>query len=612
MKQVLGFLCLYFCQIYFGAAQENLPPPNILWITSEDNSPFLGCYGDTFATTPNLDQFAREGVLYENAFASAPVCAPSRFTLITGIYPTTAGTQNMRSQNAIPSFIRFFPHYLREKGYYCTNNVKKDYNTNDQPDCWDESSNTASWRNRKPTQPFFHVRNFTISHESSIHTTQNKLRHDPKLVKLPPYHPDLPEIRYDWAQYYDKVTQMDSLVGVLLEELEADGLAENTIVFYFSDHGGILGRSKRFLYESGTRVPLIIRFPKKYQHLAPAVSGSRTNRLVSFIDFPATVLSLAGVEVPSYMQGQAFLGTQNQAERRYVFSFRDRMDEKIDMSRSVRDARYRYIKNFMPHRPHLQYLQYLWNAPSMAAWEKFCASGNCNELQNRYFLPKPSEELYDVVNDPHNIYNLADKAAYQSKLKELRNACQNWALQIHDSSFLPEGEMRIAAKNQGIPIYELVRRDDFPLHRIQILAYLATQGDKKTLPQLLDLLRDSNSAIRYWAVTGILTQNQNSKSVKVALMPLLEDSCLDVRVTAAEALYRLGEKKLIMKALQSALDHEELMVRTRALNVLELMKDDARPLLSTIESIAANKAPNYADFDIRAAENILKKFNIKN
>ncbi|NIA31445.1 MAG: sulfatase-like hydrolase/transferase [Actinobacteria bacterium] len=308
--------------------------PNILWITSEDNSPtYVGCYGNKFAATPNIDRLAAEGILYENAFSTAPVCAPTRSTIITGVYPVSMGTQHIRSTNAIPDSIILYPLLLRQAGYYCTNNHKEDYNIPKRSDVWDESSNKATFKNRKPDQPFFAIFNFAESHEHVIHKPLplKELRHDPAKVELPPYLPDTPEIRHDWAQYYDKVEDMDKRVGEKLDEIKKEGLAEDTIVFYYSDHGGVLPRSKRFCYDTGLKVPMVIRFPKKYQHLAPGKPGTRTDRLVSFVDLPPTLLSLIGAPVAKFLQGSAFVGKEQGKPREYVYSFRGRMDERYDM-----------------------------------------------------------------------------------------------------------------------------------------------------------------------------------------------------------------------------------------------------------------------------------------
>ncbi len=310
--------------------------PNILWLTSEDNSPFAGCYGDTFATTPNLDKLAAEGFLYTHAYANAPVCAPTRNTILTGVYACSGGHQHMRSYYPKSDVVKTYPEYLQEAGYYCTNNVKTDFNLGDFDDkaIWDECSNKASYKNRPEGKPFFAVFNTTISHESSIHKwiPNDELRHDPEEVPLPPYHPATPEMKHDWAQYYDKVEDMDKQIGAWLKELDDAGLADNTIVFYYGDHGGVLARSKRYVYETGTRVPFIVRIPEKYKYLFPAAKpGSKVDRLISFVDLVPTLLSIAGIEIPDYLQGHAFLGNQKTEDPEYAFMFRGRMDERYDM-----------------------------------------------------------------------------------------------------------------------------------------------------------------------------------------------------------------------------------------------------------------------------------------
>ena len=341
--------------------------PNILWITAEDMSPTLGCYGDKFAITPNIDRLAKQSVRYTKAFASAPVCSPSRSCLITGCYPPSLSTQQMRSGFAIPESMRGFPELLRKRGYYTSNNVKTDYNTGNYAEIikhsWNESSATAHWRKRTDkTQPFFSIFNLMTSHQSRSMVwpyerfkkeVQSKLSaseiHDPAKTPLPPYYPDTPLIRREVARFYDCVTAMDKEVGDILKQLEKDDLSKNAIVFFYSDHGSGMPRHKRALLESGMHVPLMIRFPKKWQHLAPAKPGTTTERLVSFVDYAPTVLSLTGIAIPEAMQGKPFLGSKNSKPRRYVYGHRDRVDEVRDLARSVRDSRYLYIRNYMPH-----------------------------------------------------------------------------------------------------------------------------------------------------------------------------------------------------------------------------------------------------------------------
>ena len=596
---------LLFC-FWMAKGQDQPTPPNILWIVSEDNSPLLGCYGDEFATTPSIDRLATEGVLYENAFATAPVCAPARSTLITGMYPPSMGTQHMRSGNAIPAFIKFFPRYLREAGYYCTNNVKKDYNTVDQEEAWDESSDSATYRNRPTGKPFFAVFNFTTSHESAIHEPINRLMHDPEKVPIPPYHPRTPEMKHDWAQYYDQVTMMDAQVGKVLQELEKQGLADNTIVFYYSDHGGVLGRSKRYLYESGLHVPLIIRFPEKYQSLASGNPNTRTDRLVTFVDFAPTVLSLAGIPVPKYMQGQAFLGAQEQSPREYAYSFRGRMDEVYDISRSVRDKRFRYTRNYMPHRIYGQYLEYLWRAPSMRSWEAAYQAGELNEVQSAFWERKPPEELYDVTQDPDNVRNLADDPQYQKDLQRLRAVNGEWVRNIRDSGFLPEAEIIARAKSGNTTIYEVMQNPELPLDHIIETAELASMGNPANLDQLITWLSDDESAVRYWAATGCVILGKQAEPAHAALEKHLNDPSPSVAIASAEGLYYVGDKKKSVATLTKALQNDQEMARVHALNVLKLIGEDARPALASAKELVASKDPEDNSYDTRAALRLIE------
>ncbi len=309
-------------------AQQPVEKPNILWIVSEDNSAyFMGCYGNKFATTPNIDKLATQGFLYSRAYCPHAVCAPSRNCILTGVYAGSNGHENMRSRYPMSAEVHTYPEYLRKAGYYCTNNAKTDYNTSafEYDAIWDESSKKATYKNRPKGQPFFAVFNIELTHESQIFKSipNKELRHNPDKVFLPPYAPDLPEMRHDWAQYYDKIEDMDSRVGQFLKELDESGEAENTIVMYYGDNGGILARSKRFVYETGTRIPFIVRIPEKYKYLYPAEKpGQKVDRIINFVDFAPTLLSIAGTQIPAYMQGNAFLGKQTTKDPEYTFMSR--------------------------------------------------------------------------------------------------------------------------------------------------------------------------------------------------------------------------------------------------------------------------------------------------
>ncbi|MDR2774422.1 MAG: sulfatase-like hydrolase/transferase [Tannerella sp.] len=600
----------------FYKAVANEPDlPNILWITSEDNSPLLGCYGDAFATTPNLDKLASEGFIYTHAYANAPVSAPVRNTIITGIYACSGGNHHMRSRYAKSDVIRCYPEFLRNVGYYCTNNSKEDYNI--APDrtkgIWDESSNTAHYRNRKSGQPFFAVFNSNISHESCIHKSipSERLRHSPVRVTLPPYHPDTPEMRHDWAQYYDKVEDMDAWVGDILRELEESGEADNTIVFYYSDHGGVQARSKRFTYETGTRVPFIVRIPEKYKQLFPAAQpGVKADRMVGLVDLAPTLLSIAGIRIPEWMQGHAFLGRQTAPDPQYVYMFRGRMDERYDMTRAVRDSRYRYIRNYMPHRIYGQHVNYLWLAPSVASWEQAYLAGECNREQSVFWETKPPEELYDTENDPWEVHNLADDAAYGDVLRRMREAADQWMIRIMDVGFIPEGEY--AAINSSTSLYDYARSGRYPIREIVSAANTAIQGNRDNAERLTALLKSDMPTIRYWAATGLLILRKDAVKAVPQLEEALRDTSPDVVIVAAEALYRAGETVTGTDALLKAINHPAISVRNHALNVVDALNMNNDEVKNAVVGLKKKleKDPNPMQYDLRMAEWLMKKWDL--
>jgi N-sulfoglucosamine sulfohydrolase len=567
--------------------------PNILWITSEDNSPLLGCYGDDFATTPNLDKLASEGILYENAFATVPVCAPARCNILTGVYPISMGTQHMRSRYPIPETILPYPIHLKNSGYYCSNNSKTDYNfLGDDKSYWDDCSRDAHYKNRADGQPFFAIFNFTTSHESSVHKSipTEELWHDPAKVKLPPYHPDTPDARHDWAQYYDKVEDMDKQVGKALKELEESGVAENTIVMYYADHGGVLARSKRFVYDTGLHVPMMARFPKKFQNLATDKSGSRTDRLVTFVDLPATLLSLVGIKKPDYMQGQAFLGKYEDKARDYAYSFRGRMDERFDFCRTVRDKKFRYIRNYNPHRIWGQYIEYLWRAPLTKSWEAEFKAGRLNEIQGKFWNQKPAEELYNSGNDLWEVNNLADDPKYKDVLQRMQKACKDWQLEIHDAGFLPESEF-VEISKIGTT-YDFVRSEKYNLEQIIDVANKATSRDEAHLDELVMLMEDNDKFVRFWAVTGCLVLGEKAKPAIPALKKCLKDESPDVRINAAEALCNLGNVDEGLPVLIAELSNENTKAALRAANSLQYIGDAAKPALKALKAQFEN-SDNY-------------------
>lgn len=615
IKITPGIFILLLSVLFSGCGEKNQELPNILWITSEDNSPLLGCYGDAFATTPNLDGMASEGFRYTNAYANTPVCAPARNTIITGVYACSNGNEQMRSKYLKSESVRYYTEYLHERGYYCTNNSKTDYNTSsvDLEVMWDECSKKAHYRNRQDGQPFFAIFNITTSHESSIHKSipDDQLRHRPEEVTLPPYHPDTPEMRHDWAQYYDKVEDMDSQVGQLLQELEEAGLSENTIVFYYADHGGVLGRSKRFLFETGTHVPFIIRIPEKYKHLYPKkTTGSAIDELVSFVDLAPTLLSLVDLEAPGYMQGRAFLGKHKRAEPDIIYMFRDRMDGRYDMSRSIVDREFRYTRNFNPSRIYLQHLDYLWRAPSMRSWEEAYKAGECNEIQSRFWRSKPTEELYDTESDPWEVNNLAEDPAYAEKLASMREALFNKAMEIRDAGFIPEADRNVRAGET--PIYDYMREGNVPFGDILKAAFMASENNPENLGSLVKMLDNDDSAIRYWAAQGLLLLGDEVNPYLPEIEKISRDESWDVSVTGAEILYLAGEKEKAVEAYSRVLQCDRLMARVHALNSIDHVNaSDKRLVEDCVQIIKNYKQLNRGNqYDSRVIKWLFEKWNV--
>ena len=448
------------CQEKKVGKDHQLPErPNILWITCEDMSPRLGFYGDEVARTPNIDQLAARGIRYTNVYSVSGVCAPSRAALISGMYPTSFGAQHMRTTSrtasldqitdpellAIPVYEAVlpvgalsYPEHFRMAGYFTTNNSKTDYQYLPTLTEWDENGSHAHWRNRKDKdQPFFSVFNIMETHESRVWRHANKpILVNPDDIELPPYYPDSEIIRRDMAIHYSNIIRMDSIVGTIIQQLEEDGLVDNTIIFYYSDHGDGLPRMKRWNKDSGLHVPLIVSYPDGKD------AGTVNDQMISFVDFAPTALSLAGLDVPENMHGVPFLGDDEAEPREYIFASRDRMDPALDCIRTVRDKRYKYHRNHLPHRPYIQFLPYRDQMPLMQELFRFRDNNQLNDTQMLIFAPtKPTEELYDLENDPHEINNLADDPDYADIKKRLSEELDKWLELTNDPLTLPETEL---------------------------------------------------------------------------------------------------------------------------------------------------------------------------
>ena len=617
-SMVKGILLFLVAVVPLSAAS---PPPNILWITAEDLSPDLGCYGDAYARTPHLDALAREGVRYTRAFATASVCAPARSCLITGMYATSLGTQRLRSEFPVPKEIRGFAALLREAGYYTANNVKTDYNMKDERafirDSWDDCSVKAHWRGRRPGQPFFAVFNIMTTHQSRLSVWSHaqfekevgsKLasneRHDPARAPIPPFYPDTAESRRLWARYHDCITVMDKEVGAILDQLAADGLADSTIVFFFGDNGMGMPRGKRCLWDTGLRVPLLIRFPEKFRHLAPVGPGGTTDRLVSFVDFAPTILSIAGVKPPSYTQGVAFLGHAAGKPRQFVFGARDRVDEAFELSRSVRDARYLYIRNYFPHLSWMQPESFsdgtFWTieqqeaaSPFRRELKRLAAEGKLNAAQLGFAgQRKPLEELYDTDADPHQINNLAGSPAHKATLKKMQRILQAWMLDTRDAGFLTEPQIWERLGDKGT-VLELARDNaKYPLSRLLEAADLV--GRPEAVRKQSKLLDDADDGVRYWAAVGLHAAGPQATTTRTALLKALKDKSAVVRIEAAATLVELDGNSDALAVLENELRSSRWDVVLHAARALELLGERARPALPAMREVYEAACKNMA------------------
>ena len=573
--------------------------PNILWLTSEDNNIFwVSCYGGTNCRTPTIDGLAREGFRYTHCFDNAAVCAPTRSTWITGMYAISNGTQPMRSRNAIPhDVIKYYPDLLRQAGYHTSNWTKTDYNIGGRPDnaCWDLMDRKAhfGWRQRRPGQPFFAVVNHTNSHESRAHGDAENTRHDPNQMTLHSYHPDLPAIRKSYAKYADAVETMDNDLKETLDALKADGLYEDTIIVYCSDNGGVMPRSKRFLYSAGVHCPLVIRIPEKYQHLWPAPRpGMAVDRLVGFVDMPKTWLSLAGAEIPSTFQGTIFLGAGLEPEPPYHLSFRERADERCDCVRMIRDKRYAYYKNYMPYAPAGQYLEYMWKIQATQAWEQYYKEGKADEITGRFFRPRVSEEFYDTVQDFDNVHNLIGAPEHQERIGRMRQALRKMQLELHDSGLLPESMREIRARQHNITIYEMVRDPKlYPLASYLDAADRALARNAAHLPVFTKGMSDADDGMRYWSAVGLHLLAGAGQPAAPALEKALQDDSDEVKIMAAWTLVKLGRKEAALECLRRLLNNGTTCERT-LLNTLDWMEEDAVPLVREYLTAHPKKATN--------------------
>ncbi len=568
--------------------------PNVLWITAEDMSPQLGCYGDAYADTPRIDRLAADGIRYENFFAESPMCSPSRATIITGMHNGPLGASQMRSNHRVPEFVRPFSAWLRDVGYYCTNSVKTDYNlardaSGDEQSftaaAWDETSVTAHWRDRPPGKPFFCVLNYMDTHQSRSSrddylsfqkNVQSRLEerriHDPDTVPLPPHYPDSPVARRTMARYYDCISTLDDFVGQTLDDLQADGIAEDTIVFFYSDHGAGLPTGKGCATDFGLRCPLIVHVPQKWKHLAPGPPGTTSDRLVCFADLAPTVLRLAGIRVPRHMHGRPFLGANPPEPPAYVTGTRDRMDETLETTRWITDGRYLFVRAYRQDVPFDQQTLTSWyNSHGELCQEirRLKAADSLSETQLHFWSDRRAPvQLFDTVEDRWCLRDLSNAPEHRSRAKKMERELEDFMLSRRDLGFWPEPEL--ADAEQRASGYESARTSDgYPLERILQTAKMTD------VAALRDRLFDRSAAVRYWAIVGIANSNADIDLTSDAWRALLQDPAASVRIEAAFQTAKRTESPAALDALATELDSDNQWAACRAARALELLGERA-------------------------------------
>ncbi|MEL7498191.1 MAG: sulfatase [Planctomycetota bacterium] len=572
--------------------------PNIVWIMSEDNSKhYLKLFDDSGVETPNIRAMADKGVIFNRAFSNAPVCSVARTTLITGIYAPRLGTHFHRRIKLaeMPEGWELFPKLLRSAGYYTTNNAKKDYNCIEGEGVWDSSGRKAHWKNRGnlpdegTPQPFFHVQTYTDSHESSLHVKQAwfdepDLKTDPTSVQLAPYHPDTELFRATHARYHDRIQVIDQKVGKILDELKQAGELENTFVFYFGDHGGVLPRGKGYIYESGLHVPLVVRVPEKWKTRSPFSRGSQTDGFVEFIDFGPTVLNLAGLETPKQMDGAPFMGSdvtkQDVDSRASTIGYADRMDEKYDMCRSLRQGNWKYIRNFTPIYPDGLQNNYRYEMLAYQQWRRLFQKGSLNDAQSAFFRSKPTEMLFDLNSDPHEVNNLVQSPEHQERLKEMRRSLAKELAAMNDLGFFPENVLVDSVDGPFVKYGED--------HSKQIETYIETANlalcfdekvdgpfDRATATsKLLNAIASEDSTQRHWALVAAGSVNNPSKELVDAVTICAEkDDARVNRIRAAEMLGTAGIKNPVPVIKEVISKSKSSTVNLIALQALVFFKD---------------------------------------
>ena len=580
IKIILLIILSFFLINCDSQDQTNNEKPNVLWIVTEDNSiHYMNLYTKGGAEMPAISQLANQGVVFNNAFSNAPVCSVARSTIITGVYAPRIGTQYHRKMSKVklPNGIKPLPTYLSEIGYYTSNNAKEDYNFIKENKVWDESSKKATYKNRKKGQPFFHVQNFHNTHEGQLHFNSKQLTSALETNELDsimpfPFHPDTPTFRYTQSLYHNHHKDVDKEMGKFLKDLQDEGLMDDTIIFYYGDHGGVLPRSKGYLYETGLNIPMVVYVPEKWKHLNPFEIGSRTSTFVDFVDLVPTVLSLAGVNIPKGLDGTPFLGKnidKTEIEKQDItFGYADRFDEKYDLVRSVRKGKYKYIRNYQPFNVDGIYNFYRYKMLAYKEWYKLFQEGKLNDIQSQFFKPRLPEALYDIENDPYETQNLASSVEHQNKLLDLRNILSNHVMNQPDLSFFPEPYFLENGLENGL---DFGQKNKELIKKLIQTANLSLEPYNKVKNEISEALDNKNPWVRYWGlITCSSFGTEASEHLEKINFLFKNDSENLVKIRAAEYLMLndfnidTGEINNLLKNAKSEIE-ANLMLNSLAL-----------------------------------------------
>jgi arylsulfatase A-like enzyme len=619
MKKILG-LCLLV--IVFSKVTLAQKKPNVLWITIEDTSPrFLGCYGNKDARTPVIDELARQGTRFTNAFSTGTVCSPSRTALITGVKTYENGTGHHRSNYPLPAQMHGFPYYLKKAGYHTSNNAKTDYNVRDEKqfiaDAWNESAAKAGWWNRKPGQPFFAVFNFNDSHQSRTMTDPYAKYEKEVLAELPeneriaedafempPIYRDSPEMRRQFARVYNSLKLTDNKIAKLLKRLDDEKLRDSTIIFFFGDHGEGIPRGKTNGIDLGYRVPFVIWFPPMYRHLSPWGQGV-TDELISFEDLAPTLISIADGEIPGYMKGRKLIGPARSAPTDHLVLSSDRSDNGIDMVRSVTDGRYMYSRNYMPFMPEARYIRYMEIAEMKQQMRKDLASDSLNELQSSLFASRPAEFLFDLKTDPWETKNLIDDPRSRVIADQMRNRLHANLTKSRDILFLPEYEIGLLSDKTTAFDFRLSDQD-YAFKEILSAASLSGKRGKNISVQQLKLLSNPNPIIRYWALVGLRSQHPAFlKPYHDNIMNAVRDQYPPAAITASVIAFELFENQQALQNLKKYAQSDNAELALLTINYL-LYLENKQPFIETIKLVQQSKK-TYGDenksrgYKVRAA-----------